>query len=105
MTRVEFLIYHPEFSTAATATVEAVLAATELRVSDSWGAQRPEIVALTAAAALAVSPGGRYARLASEAVNAGRIGGGPSSTYAERLRELRISHACCLSRVIGPVLV
>jgi hypothetical protein len=103
MTRAEFLAFHSEFSTAATALVETVLAAADLRVSDSWGTRRPEIVALTAAAALAVSPSGRQARLASEAVNAGRIGGGPSSTYAERLRELGITHAAVRSRVIGPL--
>lgn len=90
MTNADFLIRWPEFVTAATASITTALADAERNVSDSWGDRRPEVVALTAAHSLAVSPAGRHARLSNDK-------GG--SIYWTRLAQLKAQHACGRSRI------
>lgn len=90
MTNADFLVRHPEFVTAATASITSALADAERNVSDSWDTRRDEVVALTAAHALAVSPAGRHARLSTDK-------GG--SIYWTRLAQLKIAHACARGRI------
>jgi hypothetical protein len=95
MTTLSFLIRHPEFATAIVSysgLVDAALADAETAVSDSWGIQRDQVVALTAAATLAVSPFGRNARMVDEK---------GWSTYSKRLAELKYAHACGRARCHG----
>jgi hypothetical protein len=54
--------FAPTFNTRGDTELEVLLAAVELRVSDSWGAQRDEMVYLYAADQLETSPAGRAAR-------------------------------------------
>jgi len=90
MTYLEFRARFPEFVTAAQASIENALADAERNVSDSWDTRREEIVALTAAHALSVSPAGRHARLSNDK-------GG--SIYWTRLAQLKIQHACARGRI------
>lgn len=85
-----FKANRPEFANAGDALITATLAQVELRVSDSWGDRRDEVVELEAAHALASSPFGRNARLTAK---------DGTTTYGETLRRMKYGHAWGRGRI------
>lgn len=82
-----FLLCHPEFANAGTALLTAQLAQIELVVSDSFGAQRDQVVYLSLADRLATSPSGRDARMLAGPE------GSATSVYATELERLKRANA------------
>jgi hypothetical protein len=83
-----FVTLFPEFAAIheqETGLVAATLAQVELRVSDSWGDEREEIVGLECAASIAAGTLGRAAQMQSK---------DGSTTYSKRLDERKIVHGC-----------
>ena len=83
-----FVTLFPEFAAADEqypGLVSATLAQVELRVSDSWGDTREEILGLECAATIAAGPLGRAAQMQSK---------DGSTTYSKRLDERKIIHGC-----------
>ena len=95
MTADDFVILFPEFAPLHeqyTGLIAATLAQVELRVSDSWGDEREEIIGLECAASLAANPLGRAAQLQAK---------DGSTTYSKRLAERVKINGCAHScRVI-----
>ncbi len=92
MTKEAFLDAYPEFVVADSqepALVPAKLAEAEKNVSDIWGDKRDDIVGLTAAHLLAISPFGRNAKLSSEK---------GTSTWGDQLKARRRAFGCALGR-------
>lgn len=92
MTREAFLAGYPEFvviDSQEPTIVPAKLIEAEQQVSDSWGVKRDEIVGLTTAHLLAISPFGRTAKLSSSK---------GTSTWGEQLKARRRAFACALNR-------
>lgn len=92
MTLEEFLETYPEFDVInreEPTIVPAKLAEADRSVSDTWGAKRDDIVGLTTAHLLAISPFGRNAKLSSS------MG---KSTWGEQLKQRRRAFACALNR-------
>lgn len=90
LTVESFLMRFPEFAPTDSTVVSTKLASAELTVSDAWGAERDEIVALTLAADLARLPVGRAAQLSSQ---------DGESTYSRDLARRQKRFACCLWRL------
>lgn len=88
MDTATFLALHPEFGATNDeypALIPATLTCIELRVSDSWGAEREEIVALECAATIAAGPLGRSAQMQAK---------DGSTTYSRQLAERIKRHGC-----------
>jgi hypothetical protein len=100
MTAAEFKAKFPEFATAPDSRVEEVLADAELETADSWDARRDRVVALRAAAALALSPAGRNARLFAAAGSSSKGDLTFTSTYQVELDRLIQAHAIARSRCL-----
>ncbi len=81
----------PAFRNAGDTMLTAQLAFAEVTVSDSFGAQRDEMVMLRLAMMLEAMPEGRDARL--------QVEGEPKSTYAVRFDELARANAVSASRL------
>lgn len=93
MDRATFLGRFPEFATAPTTPVDLIvtkLADAELSTSDSWGTRRNDALSLLTAHLLALSPYG---------VNAQMVRKDGSTTYGDRLQEMREIHGCARSRI------
>lgn len=88
MTASGFLALYPEFTSAGTTLIGIVIAEVDLLISDSWGAKRDVILALSVAERLADSPQGRNARLDTK-----------RNIYSERLRALKQAHAVSANRI------
>jgi hypothetical protein len=83
-----FVAHHPEFSAVHaqhSALIQGILTQVEVRVSDSWGDERDEIVELEIAAAIAGGPMGRAAQLQAK---------DGSTTYSRELDRRKQTHAC-----------
>lgn len=83
-----FVTLFPEFAAINeqnSGLVPAILAQVELRVSDSWGDTREEIVGLECAAAIAAGSLGRAAQMQAK---------DGSTTYSKRLDERKIINGC-----------
>ena len=83
-----FVSLFPEFAAINeqnAGLVPATLAQVELRVSDSWGSTREEIIGLECAASIAAGPLGRAAQLQAK---------DGSTTYSKRLDERKIINGC-----------
>ena len=83
-----FVTLFPEFAAINeqnAGLVPATLAQVELRVSDSWGDTREEIIGLECAASIAAGPLGRAAQLQAK---------DGSTTYSKRLDERKIINGC-----------
>lgn len=96
MTTAEFLVLFPEFAALAaedggTELIDGALVRSARRVSDSWGAKRDDVIGLTTAHMLALSPFGRNARLSAA---------DGSSTYKTELTEMKKGHAFARRRVV-----
>jgi hypothetical protein len=88
MTQSDFLVLFPEFSPVAEqqpGLIPATIAQVELRVSDSWGAEREEIIGLETAASIAAGPQGRAAQL---------IAKDGTTTYSRALAGRKIINGC-----------
>ncbi len=81
----------PAFRNAGDTMLTAQLAFAEVTVSDSFGAQRDEMVMLRLAMMLEAMPEGRDARL--------KVEGESKSTYAVRFEELARANAVSASRL------
>jgi hypothetical protein len=79
-------VLYPEFATADSGYITAVIAESDLLVSDSWGALRETVLGMETAARLARSPQGRFAR-APEDIKSGR------NPYEDRLAKLKATNA------------
>ncbi|MCK9603430.1 MAG: hypothetical protein M0R66_03645 [Candidatus Omnitrophica bacterium] len=93
MNPTEFATLHPEFRPTVAVEadyVTAVLAAVEVRVSDSWADEREEIIALEAASTIAQSPLGRAAQL---------LDSDGESTYSRELARRYAAHAYAYARI------
>lgn len=96
MTAAEFLVAFPEFNGAAEAMITAAITAQTPMISDSWDADRADLVlGLRVADSLARSPFGRNARMVSE----NKITGVVSTTYRKQLNELIMVHGCARGRL------
>jgi len=93
MTPTEFVTRYPEFAATPNSTLLSVIAEQEILVSDSWGAKRPQVLALTVADALSRSPNGRQSRLNVE-TNQTQT----ETPYAGALKELKKAHAWLRNR-------
>jgi hypothetical protein len=94
MTSAAFLIIFPEFvalNAEDPTLVTAALARADRRVSDSWGTRRDDVIALTTAHQLALSPWGRNARLVAK---------DGTTTYGEELKEWKRGHAFARNRIV-----
>lgn len=94
MDSAAFVVIFPEFSALLAedaALIAAALARAERRVSDSWGDRRDDVVALTTAHQLALSPWGRNARMVSK---------DGSTTYGDELSNWKRGHACARNRAV-----
>lgn len=96
MTTAEFLVLFHEFAALAvedggTELIDGALARAARRVSDSWGDKRDDVIGLTTAHMLALSPWGRNARL-SDAKNV--------TTYGVELDAMKRGHAFARHRVV-----
>lgn len=81
----------PAFRAAGDTMLAQQLAFAELTVSDSFGAQRDEMVMLRLAMMLEAMPEGRDARM--------QVEGEAKSTYAVRFHELAVANAVSASRL------
>lgn len=89
MTQSDFLVLFPEFSPVAEqqpGLIPATIAQVELRVSDSWGDEREEIIGLETAASIAAGPQGRAAQLLPAKDG--------TTTYSRILAERKIINGC-----------
>jgi hypothetical protein len=91
-----FLVACPEFLKAGDAMIAAVLAQTELEVSDSFGDSRNAAVMLRLADRLALSPWGRDAKMVAPTSK--------TSTYGERFRCMAEANGVTSSRLGSGVL-
>lgn len=91
VTVASFKAAFPAFRNAGDTMLAAQLAFAELTVSDSFGAQRDEVVMLRLATMLEAMPEGRDARATVE--------GEAKSTYAVRFEELARANAVTASRL------
>lgn len=96
MTTAEFLVLFPEYAALAaedngTELIDGALARADRRVSDSWGDRRDDVIGLTAAHMLALSPFGRNARLSTA---------DGTTTYGTELTAMKKGHAFARRRVV-----
>ena len=92
-----FIVACPEFSQAGDAMIAAVLAQTELEVSDAFGDSRNAAVMLRLADRLALSPWGRDAKMVAPTSR--------TSTYGERFDRMAEANGVSASRLgssLGP---
>ena len=94
MTSPEFKALYGEFASTPDSLVDQVIAEQELLISDSWGANRPRVLALSVADSLVSRPNGRQARIQVESDKVQ-----VSNPYRTQLNELRKAHVWLLNRV------
>lgn len=94
MTASEFKSRHPEFEATPDALVDLELANQEGHVSDTWGDQRDQFLALQTARALALSPFGRNARMVNK---------DGSTSYDVVIYEMKRAHGAMRGRFVSSV--
>lgn len=78
----QFIERFPELASAPQAVIETELAAAARRVNAAWGEQANDGIALLAAHAVALGPGGEFARLSKTGEKSAL------TTYGQRYQEM-----------------